>query len=270
MTDREALTALMTAYSDGARGLWLGGGEPTLRREIFKLSAAARKLGYTRVKVQTNGMLFAYQEFAQRCAAAGVTEVSFSIKGACAETHDRIAHTDGCYALMERGIDTVRALGLGLEADLLITRSNVSELPAMVSHGVKKGITRFRVWMLSAVDSAQNDPEVLAEVPTMREVAPKIAEALAYVDETDPEALLSLHTPPCVLPEEGLRARFFAPSLGLRVVNPGGHAFMLEASPIEGGHFLPGCAGCRYRQQCNGPRRDYIALYGPEEFIPVR
>lgn len=269
MSDREALDALLKGRTDGADGLWIGGGEPTLRRDLFKLAAAAKKLGYARVKLQTNGMMLAYPEYARRCAEAGVTEVAFSIKGASAATHDRIAHAPGCYDLMVRGVENARGLGLGLEADLMVTRSNAHEIPAMVTQNVARGVGRFRVWMLSAVDAAQGDPAVVAEVPTMREVAPRVVEALAHVDPDDPEALLSLHTPPCVLPDEGQRARFFAPSLGLRVVNPGGHAFRLEESPIEGGHFLPGCAGCRYRPRCNGPRRDYVALHGPDEFVPV-
>ncbi|MBK8696886.1 MAG: recombinase family protein [Deltaproteobacteria bacterium] len=50
----------------------------TLRR------AAARRLGYARVKLQTNGMMLSYAEYAQRARDAGVTEVAFSIKGATA------------------------------------------------------------------------------------------------------------------------------------------------------------------------------------------
>lgn len=267
MTDGEIISALQRGRADGASGLWLGGGEPTLRKDLFRIAALGRRLGYTRVKLQTNGMMLAYEGYARRCAEAGVTEVAFSMKGASAATHDRIARTEGCFDLLARGVERAREAGLALEGDLLVTASNAAELPAMVSLGRSWGLRSFRVWLLSAVDATRDDPEVRAEVPRMRDVVPGLAAAVN--DDAAPGSLVSLHTPACVLPPALHGILFDAAALGMRVVNPGGHAFDLADSPIEGGHFLPGCAQCRLRPRCNGLRRDYLAVHGDEEFRPV-
>jgi cyclic pyranopterin phosphate synthase len=269
MTDVEIVEALRRGRTDGADCLWLGGGEPTLRKDIFRMAAMGRRLGYARVKLQTNGMLLAYAGYARRCAEAGITEVAFSMKGATAATHDRIARTDGCFELMALGVGLAREAGLALEGDLFITASNAPELPAMVSLGVSWGMRRFRVWLLSAVDATRDDPEVLAEVPRMQDVVPALVAAMEAHAETGPDFLVSLHTPACVLPASLHGALFDAAAFGMRVVNPGGHAFDLADSPIEGGHFLPGCARCRHRPGCNGLRRDYLAVHGESEFRPV-
>jgi hypothetical protein len=265
MPDRVALDALTAGRRDGATGLWLGGGEPTLSRGTLRLAHAARRLGYTRVKLQTNGMMLAYPEYARRCRDAGVTEVAFSIKGADAATHDRLARTAGCFDLMRQGIANCRALGMDLEGDILVYRSNAHQLADIVGDHIPLGLKRFRVWMLTATD-----PDALSESPQIADVTPHLAAALARLPpDAPPDALTSLHTPPCTLPAGCERARFYAPDLALRVVNPDGRAFLLEDSPMEGGAFLPGCAGCTLRPRCNGLRQDYLDRFGPGEFIPL-
>jgi MoaA/NifB/PqqE/SkfB family radical SAM enzyme len=103
--------------------------------------------------------------------------------------------------------------------------------------------------------------------PTLRKDLFRIA-AAAHADE-GPGFMVSLHTPACVLPAALHGALFDAAAFGMRVVNPGGHAFDLAESPMEGGFFLPTCEGCRYRSRCNGLRRDYLAVHGAAEFRPV-
>jgi hypothetical protein len=269
MTDGEIVDALRRGRADGADCLWLGGGEPTLRKDLFRIAALGQRLGYSRVKLQTNGMMLSYPEYARRCAEAGVTEVAFSLKGAVAATHDRIARTDGCFDLMARGVERARAAGLDLEGDLLVTASNAAELSAMVDLGVAWGMRRFRVWLLSATDATRDDPAVRAEVPRMRDVVPALAAARAAHASLGADFLVSLHTPACVLPAAQHGALFDAPAFGMRVVNPGGYAFDLADSPMEGGRFLPGCVRCRHRPRCNGLRGDYLAVHGESEFQPV-
>lgn len=269
MGDTAILEALTRGRRDGATALWIGGGEPTLARGTLRLAQAARRLGYARVKLQTNGMMLAYPAYAQRCRDAGITEVAFSVKGANEATHDRLTRTAGCFALMVQGMAHAREVGLALEADLLAYRTNLDELPTMVRDAFDRGATRVRVWALSAADLA-HDPAVRAEVPRLTALAAALARACeALPPDAPPDALVSLHNPPCTLPlAHRERLRFFAPELALRIEDPSGRGFMLEDSPLEGGAFLPACATCAERPRCNGPRRDYRAIHGDAEFIP--
>lgn len=231
MSGREILSFLELGKRRGASKLWLGGGEPTLRKDLLPTIRTARKLGYTDVKLQTNGMLLAYPEFVQKLRAAGLTDVSFSLKGADSEIHDRLTATPGCFDLLLRGIETSKQAGLRLEGDVLLYRSSAARLPELIERFFHLGLQRFNLWLLSAVGNP--DPEVLAEMPRITEVMPYILAAIDLKLSSRADFITSLHTPPCTVPRSHAQCRFHAAELGLLVGNPGGYHFMLEESPIE-------------------------------------
>jgi MoaA/NifB/PqqE/SkfB family radical SAM enzyme len=266
MSSREALQTLAYGRGQGADALWLGGGDATLRKDLPAIVSAARRLGYRRIKLETNGMLLSYADFARRVVDAGVSEVAFAIKGASAETHDHYTRTPGCHALMLEGIERMREAGLSLEGDVLVYRGNARELPEIVRSYHARGLERFRIWLLSATD--RSDPELRAELPKISELVPQLRAAVALGLSDAEDFIVSLHTPPCTLPPELEQCRFHAAALGLLVANPGGHRFRLEQSPIEGGHYLARCAECGERTRCNGLRVDYLAAHGDGEFQP--
>lgn len=265
MSSAEAASLLREGRRGGAESLWLGGGEPTLRRDLVALVREARRLGYRRVRLQTNGMLLAYADLVRRLGEAGVTEISVSIKGANVATHDHFTETPGSFDLLCRGIAEVQKARLPVEGDVLVYRSNTRELPEIVRGFFERGVQRFRIWSM-APDAG--DERALAEEPRIAEVAAAVRAAAALRLSSDPEHLVSLHTPPCTLPGDLARARFYAPELGLVVANPGGQRFFLEDSPIEGGAFAPACDGCALRSRCNGVRPGYLSRHGALELSP--
>ena len=71
MGSAELLDTLRYGRDQGATWLWIGGGEPTIRKDLHAIIGAARKLGYSRVKLQTNGMMLAYPQLTRRWDALG-------------------------------------------------------------------------------------------------------------------------------------------------------------------------------------------------------
>lgn len=273
MSREEALQALVDGRARGARSLWLGGGEPTLRPDLPVLVKAARRLGYERIKLQTNGMRLSYADYTKELAALGVTEVSFSIKGARRETHDRLTRTPGCYDLMLTGMRAATDAGLSIEADYLAYRTNTAELADALAQLHEWDVQLVRLWLLFAdgdsshSPNAPDAPDATKEVPRISDVLDQARAAIAAGFPS--ERLSSLHTPPCTLGSTLEVSRFFAPDLHLEIVNPGGRRFWLERSPMEGGTFLPGCDDCSARTRCLGIRASYLDRYGSDEFKPV-
>lgn len=262
----EVLRWLQLARRKGAQHLWLSGGEPTLRKDFLATLRAAKQLGYQRIKVQSNGLLFSYPQFAQKAVDAGMTEVNLLLKSRDPDLHDAMMQKPGALALLDQAVAVLRALPLRLEGDVLLTQRNYTELPELVAHYAAAGFRHFNIWLFSLAD--QGDQDLRAEVPRLTDAQPYLLRALAAA-EAHGATLVSLHTPHCLVPPDAWRMQFDAAGMGLLIVNPGGHAFMLERSEIELGSYPPACDACAVRQSCHGMRKDYIAVHGDGELRAV-
>ncbi len=263
----EVLRWLQSARRRGARHLWLSGGEPTLRKDFLATLRAAKALGYERIKVQTNGLLFSYPEFAQKAVDAGMTEVNLLVKSLDPALHDALMQKPGALALLDKAVTVLGGHpGLRLEGDFLLTQRNFAELPALVTHYAARGFKHFNIWLFSLAD--QGEADLRADVPRLTETMPYLLQALANAEALG-ATLVSLNTPHCLVPPDAWRMQFDAAGMGLLVVNPGGHAFMLEQSTFELGTYPDACATCAVRASCHGLRKDYIAVHGDGELAPV-
>jgi len=249
----------------GARHVWFGGGEPTLHPDLIRSIELARRTGYERIRIQTNGIRFAYPPFARRCLEAGASEYSLSIKGADAGIHDQITQNPGSFDRLTEGTRNLVDAGARVEGDLLITTLSMPRLAEAVERFARLGVGRFTFWVASRFGMEQEGIEDL--LPRMTDLMPHLEAAWEAAGRAGVEAT-SLHTPPCVLGGKYRDRYVHAGTWKLSVITPGSDPFPAEASPIEGGVYLESCAGCAMRPGCLGLRKDYLDLFGPEEFSP--
>ncbi len=263
----EVLRWLQTARQRGARHLWLSGGEPTLRKDFLATLRAAKHLGYQRIKVQTNGLLFSYPQFAQKAVDAGMTEVNLLVKSLKPDVYDAMSQKPGAFALLDKAVDVLGSFaGLRLEGDFLLSQRNYQELPELVTHYAQRGFRHFNIWLFSTSD--QGDADLRSEVPRLTDTVRYLVQALANA-QAHGATLTSLNTPHCLIPPHAWRMQFDAAAMGLLIVNPGGHAFMLEQSTFELGTYPAACETCAVRPYCHGLRKDYILVHGDGELRPV-
>jgi len=262
----EAAEVLRIGRSRGATSLWLGGGEPTIHPLLDRVLIDARSLGYGTIKIQTNAMRFAHAAFARHMVTRGVTQVSVSLFGVDALTHDRFAQRPGAFDLTWKAIDNLSNSGIIVEADILVTTDSMQHLPEMLRTFASRGIRRYWFWLMSVHGLTTAKLDHL--VPKLGEAGRHIAIACDAADALGVEAW-SLHTPPCVLPIPHRDRYRHSGHLRLLVATPGGQRFMSEESPMEGGVFLAGCGGCQARCQCLGLRRDYLDVHGAAGITPI-
>jgi len=259
LSPTDALAVLREARAARIANLWIGGGEPTLRPELPSLIAAARKLGFSRVLVQTNGVRLSYLEYAAALVHKGATDLSFNVKSHRAEVHDALGRSPGSHALLLKALANVSGLDVSVAADVLLARSSLPDLAATIDSFAERGISRFTLWLLSAADS--DDAEVTREIPSFAELVAPVHEAFEVAARRGVE-LVSLHTPPCTLAPEHRAQYLPAAKLRLQVVDPSGRSFPLESSPFEGGRYVDSCSRCSARQGCAGLREDHLRLHG--------
>ena len=146
------------------------GGEPTLHPELLDLIRHARKIGYTRVNVTTNGRRCAYEGYAAALANAGLTSLLFSVHGHNARMHAQQVGVAEAFEQTVEGIENCVRLaprGVELGMNITLTKGNVPHLAAMGELAWSLGLRWINVQFLTPFGRAT------------RHVAPDTAEAAA-------------------------------------------------------------------------------------------
>ena len=124
--DVDNLAGLLSALR--AKGAWrlsLLGGEPTVHPRLAELLAAARAIGYSFVRINTNGMF--NPSLLRDGALRGLDVLCFSIDGATAAVNDSIrrgARLDRVVANMRLAVE----LGFEVRANVTVTSRNIDQV----------------------------------------------------------------------------------------------------------------------------------------------
>ena len=257
----QVLQWMRTGRAQGASGLWLGGGEPTMRRDFLKTLRVATQLGYSRRKVQSNGLLFSYPQMVAKAVDAGMTDVGLLLKSLDPSLHDELNGLPGAHALLDKAVDLLAAQPLRLEGDILLTSRNYREVPDLIAHYAGRGLVHFNIWLFSLADTA--DERLRALVPRLVEAMPHVARGREVALSLG-ATLCSLHTPHCLVPAEHWAMHFDVVGTAMFIANPGDRGFMLQDSPMEQAAWLDECQRCALRGPCRGVRSEIVTLHGAE------
>jgi len=153
--ERHVLPLLDEAVAIGTRTLVLTGGEPLLHKGIFDVVRAGKDRGMA-VNITTNGTLV--DRHFEALLEAGVDSLSFSLDG-LAETHDRLRGQVGAWKRTMAALERVLEHGgMGASVYMVVTNTNVGELPALYDLVRAKGAA-FDFWPVN------DAPELYLQTP---------------------------------------------------------------------------------------------------------
>ena len=137
-------SVLKAGRAEGCRRVVLSGGEPTLHPDFIRIIGLARESGYTHIQAITNGRLFCYAGLLKRAVKSGLSEVTFSVHGACAAQHDLLVGVPGAFSQTLRGIaNALKISGLIVSSDIVVNRINVDSLYETVALLHRRGINEY-------------------------------------------------------------------------------------------------------------------------------
>ncbi|MBR0651766.1 pyrroloquinoline quinone biosynthesis protein PqqE [Roseomonas terrae] len=143
LTTEEWARVFMEAAALGCLQVHLSGGEPTARRDIVAITAAARDAGlYT--NLITAGVLLDAVLMA-RLVAAGLDHVQLSVQDAEPAGAERIGGMKGAQARKEAAARMVREAGLPLTLNAVVHRQNLHNLPLLIDTALEWGAARLEV-----------------------------------------------------------------------------------------------------------------------------
>ncbi len=175
LTTTEWADIFVQAAELGCLQAHLSGGEPTARRDIVEITAAARDAGlYT--NLITAGVLLDASLLA-RLKAAGLDHVQLSIQDAEAEGAERIGGMKGAHARKQATARLVREAGLPLTLNAVVHRQNLHNLPAMIDLALAWGAARLEVAHVQYYGWALENRATLLPTRAQLDEATRIVEA---------------------------------------------------------------------------------------------
>ena len=143
LTTAEWARVFQQAAALGCLQIHLSGGEPTVRRDIVEIVAAAREAGlYT--NLITAGVLLDAALMA-RLVGAGLDHVQLSVQDAEEAGAERIGGMKGAQAKKRAAAALVRQAGLPLTLNAVVHRQNLHNLPRLIEIALEWGAARLEV-----------------------------------------------------------------------------------------------------------------------------
>lgn len=238
-------------------GVWLAGGEVTLRRDLPALIALCRALGYARVGIQTNGRILAASGAVEGLRRAGLTDVVVALHAPTALIHDHLVGAPGAFQQATAGARQVVRTEVTLHVSTVMTRSITEALPSMAALVLRLRARSHRWITCRTQGKAVGDERALVPRYTLLK-APLLA-AISLEREARIE-VETVGVPFCVFPREAAVVSDRVDGPPVRRLFPPG---VVETPPAQ--VYGPPCVGCSWRPACPGVSAPYVARWGWEE-----
>lgn len=248
----EALPALLQRLRTAPAGpVQVSGGEPTLRpqSELWRLLLECRLQGRP-IEFQTNGTLLgAWPEERLRLLARLADQINVNFSAHTPALEAGVSGMRGALKRRERAVRRLVAAGARVRLTHVVCAQNHRALEGFVRY-VRRRLPGVREIQFSFVKGMGRAAQDRAVVPRYGEAGPFLNKALSLCRKLGLAAAVD-HIPVCFLPA------FRDFHVDSRKVRHGRTGPYLE----EKAH-VPECVPCRFKPECPGPRKDYVALYG--------
>jgi len=151
---KERLQAMRRA---GASEIEFTGGEPTIRKDLPELIAAAKELGYRNISIISNGLRLADERFAKEVVEAGANDFLFSLHGHCAKLHDRQTAVKGSFRRIVTAMGHVQSLGARCRSSTTVNGQNYRHVTDIVGYQIELGVAAIHLAVFSPVAQAAGE-----------------------------------------------------------------------------------------------------------------
>lgn len=263
MSTAEVKKALVQGRAYGLTAVSFGGGEPTIRRDLILLVKVASMLGYTHIKIASNGLMYAYDSFVDSLVSAGVTQFNISFMGHTRLSYASIMGDERYFHLVKRGVANLVSRGALVVGDVIMKSDTYKYLSDTVEFWAELGVERFVFWLVSLTDRNEENRESLVPVTTMR---PYMYRAFELARRRG-IVVVSRHIPRCMLP--GYHDHVWDVRQDKVFIVTPDASFWLAESRITANTHITKCNVCRVKESCMGVRRDYLDNIGDWEVEPI-
>lgn len=243
------------------------GGEPTIRKDIFELVEYAKKIGFKRIQIESNGRMLAYQDFCRKLIESGANCFSISLHTLNEGAYEKLSNLKEPH-LKEvlYGISNITNLCKDICINTIITKLNYKELPIIARELKKRRIKSWHVSFVCPVGNAWINRKYV--VPSYIEAMSSLHEAIRIckkekinvTTERIPLCFMQDYKD-CIFETKKMNKERVAPDLFDKDFNE-----TRKQANIKGDF----CKKCIYFNECEGIDKRYIKIYGWKDFMPVK
>lgn len=278
LSTEEAKENILLAKRKDVSRLVLTGGEPTIRKDFLTLISYAIELGIPEIEVQTNGRMFYYEGFVKKIAdiQKGNKCINFLVPvyGHNERIHDAITLSKGSFKQTVQGIKNLLKYKQRFIAKTVIMKSNYKYLPEIVKLFTDLKVKRIRITTI-CVPSRNASNRIRGTLPRFKESIPYLYRALESLDEKERSKISLGSIPLCLIREyENLVSEKVSDKIIISK-RPGEKMKEMEvpkntAMDAQDKTKLEKYRKCKLFSRCGGIWKEYINMYGEDEFTPIR
>jgi predicted dehydrogenase/MoaA/NifB/PqqE/SkfB family radical SAM enzyme len=255
----QMLRVIARAARIGVERVSFSGGDPTLSKDLVKFVRAAKRTGIPQVELVTNGVLLDNPAKVAVLREAGVTHAFVSLHAHDERLSRVLTQKVGDFAKTVKAVHNLVDAGVITVLNHVITARNYRFLKRYIEFVASEWGPGKVMISFAFVTPQYKALENLDLVPRLSDAMPYLQRAL--------HRGLELGVPFIVGSRQGVPPCFLGPFQGWSDVFDLANEAASEDAPqkTQG----PACQSCRYRRQCTGLWRPYVAKYGHDELRAV-
>ncbi|MCD4761715.1 radical SAM protein [bacterium] len=122
------------------------GGEPTIRKDFFKIIDSARRMGYRHVSMSTNGRMLSNNGFIEKVSEIGIDRITISLHASRAQIHNSLTRTPNSFEQIILGIKKLKSLpSLELYVSTVVTKLNIDNIVELGEFLLELGIKEWNL-----------------------------------------------------------------------------------------------------------------------------
>lgn len=159
---KKALDDVAEEYNPGTVFLYITGGEPLMRKDLFEITGYAKEKGYDWGLV-TNGMLI-NDEIIKKLKDTGMKTMSISLDG-MKETHESFRHVPGSFDIIVRNIKKLADANFveHIQVTFTATKQNLYELPELYRFLRMLPIHSLRISNIDCIGRAKENKNLILD-----------------------------------------------------------------------------------------------------------
>ncbi len=127
---------LVFARAHGIDEIDFSGGEPTTHEALADLIREAKRMGFRKVSIITNGLKLASEPYYRALREAGLDETLFSMQGGEEASHDQFTSVPGAFASLLQAMAIAKKIGIRIRINTVVHKLNYRHLRPVLDQAI--------------------------------------------------------------------------------------------------------------------------------------